>query len=42
MGKVDMVAATINAMVLWDQNIKDGLSVYEADKEDREDAFIFL
>lgn len=42
MGKVDMVAATINAMVLWDQNIKDGLSVYEADKEDRVDTFIFL
>lgn len=41
-GKVDMVAATINAMVLWDQEIKDGLSVYDVEKEDREEAFIFL
>ena len=41
-GKVDMVAATINAMVLWDQEIKEGMSVYEVEKDDREDAFIFL
>lgn len=39
-GKVDMVAATINAMVLWDNEIVEGTSVYEDD--DREDAFIFL
>lgn len=42
-GKVDMVAATINAMVLWDIEIRDGMSIYERDDDDdREDAFIFL
>jgi phage terminase large subunit-like protein len=40
-GKVDMVAATINSMVLWNQEIEDGKSVY--DREDRDDGgFIFL
>lgn len=39
-GKVDMVAATINAIVLWKIEIDEGASVY--DREDREDAFIFL
>ena len=41
-GKVDMVASTINAMVLWNQEIEDGLSIYEREIDDREDAFIFL
>lgn len=41
-GKVDMVAATINAMVLWNQEIQDGMSVYERENDDREHAFIFL
>lgn len=39
-GKVDMVAATINAMVLWDLEIKEGSSIYE--DEEREDVFIIL
>lgn len=39
-GKVDMVAATINAMVLWDLEIKEGNSIYE--DEEREDVFIIL
>jgi phage terminase large subunit-like protein len=41
-GKVDMVAATINAMVLWDNEIKDGLSVYDSDNEERDLGFIFI
>jgi phage terminase large subunit-like protein len=42
-GKIDMVAATINAMVLWNQEIQDGLSVYDhEDDEDRDLGFIFL
>lgn len=41
-GKVDMVAATINAMVLWNNEIEDGYSVYERDDEERELGFIFL
>ncbi|HLO11605.1 MAG TPA: terminase TerL endonuclease subunit [Pseudoneobacillus sp.] len=39
-GKVDMVAATINSVVLWNQEILDGASVYE--REDRDEGFIFL
>ena len=39
-GKVDMVASTINAMWLWNNELVDGPSVYE--NEEREDAFIFL
>lgn len=43
-GKVDMVASTINAMVLWDLEIKEGQSVYEDDdnEERAEHGFIFL
>lgn len=41
-GKVDMVAATINAMVLWNQEIVDGLSVYDHEDEGRDLGFIFL
>lgn len=39
-GKVDMVAATVNSIVLWIAEIENGASVYE--KEDREEGFIFL
>jgi phage terminase large subunit-like protein len=41
-GKIDMVAATINAMWLWNQEIEQGMSVYEVERDDREQAFIFL
>jgi phage terminase large subunit-like protein len=42
-GKVDMVAATINAMVLWNQEIVDGLSIYDREDDDRDElGFIFL
>lgn len=41
-GKVDMVAATINAMVLWNQEIEDGMSVYEQETDERDMGFIFL
>lgn len=39
-----MVASTINAMVLWDLEIKEGQSVYEDDdnEERAEHGFIFL
>jgi phage terminase large subunit-like protein len=40
-GKVDMVAATINSIVLWIQEIEEGTSVYDRDSRE-EEAFIFL
>lgn len=41
-GKVDMVAATINAMVLWKIEIDEGTSVYDREDEERELGFIFV
>jgi len=41
-GKVDMVASTINAMVLWNNEIQEGTSVYEREDDERELGFIFL
>jgi phage terminase large subunit-like protein len=41
-GKIDMVAATINAVVLWNNEIIDGISVYEKEDEERDLGFIFL
>lgn len=41
-GKIDMVAATINSIVLWYEEIIEGQSVYERDDPDRDLGFIFL
>lgn len=39
-GKIDMVAATINAMVFWEKEFSEGGNVYDTD--DRADGFIML
>lgn len=41
-GKVDLVAATVNAIVLWFEEIIEGQSVYEREDPDRDLGFIFL
>ena len=39
-GKIDMVAALINAMVFWEKEFSEGVSVYERDRG--ENTFIIL
>lgn len=40
-GKIDMVAALINAMVFWEKDFAGELNIYESEEE-REGGFIII